>query len=203
VICLGADKDDYVVDTWPAFRLGINGVFPTGFAGGETLQVAVDRGSTQTITFTVDDQTLALVIDRINLTLTDALASDTDGELRIETTSRGLNSHLEVVGGTGMVQLGHRATTAVGHGGVKVGDFFEFRQSIDVTAVTLLTFKCKMRQPPNTDIKFKLSVVVGGAERLSVEPNAGVTVDFVTRYINVADLAGAQNVGFMIEAVPA
>ena len=205
VLALGADRSDFVVDTWPAHRLGINGVYPTGFSGGETLQVAVDRGSTQTITFQAADQTLALVVDRINATLTGAVASaagDDGDELKIETNSKGLNSLLEIVGGTGVAQLGHLVTSGKGHGGVLPGDFFGFRQQIDLTTTTLLTFKMKMVQPANTGtgITFAFIASVGGQYILEVVPDPGETVDFSTRRINVAGFTGSQNVDFILEA---
>jgi len=204
VICLGADQDDWVVDTWPGFRLGINGVYPTGFAGGETLQIAVGIvGATQTITFLATDQTLAQVVDRINATLTDASASDVEGELKIAATARGQESRLEIVGGTGMVQLGHRAATGVGYGGLKVGDWFGFSQTINLTPVTMLTFSAKFRQPANTDIKFSLSVFFDGFQVDSIEPDAGDEIDAVTRAINASGFGGNVSVEFRIEAVPA
>lgn len=203
VLALGADKTDYVIDTWPAYRLGINGVYPTGYAGGETLQIAPDRGATQTITFLVADQTLAQVIDRINATLTGAIASDVDGELKIETISRGLNSHINIVAGTGLVKLGHLVTTGVGYGGVHVGDYFGFTQQWDITLITLISFKMKMIQPTNTDIKFRFFVTVDGKDMLTVMPAVGDTVDFVERRVNVSSVAGNVNVSFVLEAVAA
>lgn len=200
VLALGADKSDYVVDTWPAYRLGINGVYPTGYAGGETLQVIANNGSTQTITFLVADQTLDDVIDRINATLTDALASDIDGELKIETTSRGLDSRIQIAG-TGLVKLGHLATTGVGYGGVHVGDYFGFRQQWDLTGIDLITFKMKMIQPVNTEIKFRFKVSAAGEDLLTVMPALGDTVDFAARSVNVAANAGATWVAFVLEAV--
>ena len=202
VLVLGADRDDYVVDTWPAHRIGINGVYPTGFAGGETLQIAVGIGSTQTITFTADDQTLAQVIDRINATLTDAEASDLNDELKLESDARGYDARIEVVGGTGMVTLGHIAATGVGYGGVRVGDFFGWAAAVDFTGINLITFAMKMRQPSNSDIRFKASIEIAGAERMSVIPTSGTSVDFVTRHVNVADITGSQAMTLKLEAVP-
>jgi hypothetical protein len=200
VLALGADRADFVVDTWPAHRIGINGVYPTGFSGGETLQIAIDRGSTQTITFLAADQTLTQVVDRINATLTDGTASEVDGELKIETTSRGLNSLINLVGGTGAAQLGHLVTTGVGHGGVYPGDFFGFRQQIDLTTTTLLTLKFKMVQPVNAAIKFAFIVTVEDDTILEVIPDQGETVDFSTRRVNVAARTGTKYVAFILEA---
>lgn len=200
VIVLGADRADYVVDTWPAHRLGINGVYPTGFTGGETLQIAVDRGSTQTITFAAGDQSLDEVVDKINATLTGAAASADGDELRIETTSRGLNALIEIVGGTGIAQLGHLATTGKGHGGLLHGDFWEFKQDVDLTSTTLLTFATKFVQPSNTGIKFALMVQVDSKTILEIEPDPGETVDFATRQVNVASFTGTKTVAFIMEA---
>lgn len=202
VLCFGADREDWVIDTWPAFRLGINGVYPTGFTGGETLQIAVGLGSTQTINFQAADQTLAQVIDRINATLTDAVASEVDGELKIESDARGLEASLQIVGGTGMAQLGHIAATGKGYGGLKVGDYLGFQATIDLTSINLLTFYTKMRQPINTGIKFKLAVLLDGQEQFALEPAAGSEVDAIARTVNASLLTGSLSVEFRIEAVP-
>lgn len=201
VLALGADTAGLVADTWPAYRLGINGTYPTGFAGGETLQIAVDGGSTQTITFQATDQTLEQVIDRINATLTDAEASDVGSELKVEADSRGLDSQLEIVGGTGAAQLGHIAAVAVGHGGVRAGDYFGFRQSIDLTTTTLLGFACKFIQPENTDIAFAFKVSAGADTLYTLQPAAGETVDFTERRVNVSGVTGSVYVSLIIEAV--
>jgi len=202
VLCLGADRDDAVVDAHAGHRLGINGVWPTGFAGGETLQIAVDGGGTQTVTFAATDQTLALVVAAINTQITGATASDVDDELKIESDTIGYDSTLQVVGGTGMVQLGHVAATGNGYGGLQIGDYCGWKQTgVNFAAVTVLAFGLRFKQPTNTGIKFKLSVLVGGAPLYTATPLAGETLDGATRRVNVSGVAGVADLEFRLEVV--
>lgn len=204
VLCLGADADDSVMDAHAGHRIGINGVYPTGFAGGETLQVAPDGGGTQTVTFVATDQSLAEVIAQANSQLTGATASDVDGELKIESDTIGFGSTLQIVGGTGMVQLGHLAATGNGYGGMTIGDYCGFKQTgVNFATLTLLTFGLRFKQPTNTGVKFKLSVLVGGAPLYTATPLAGETLDGATRQVNVSGVGGVADLEFRLEAVAA
>jgi hypothetical protein len=200
----GADRLDFVVDAWPGHRLGINGFYPTAFTGVETLQIAADGGSTQTVTFAATDQAIEDVIAAINAQTTGITASDEGGELRVESDTIGFRSTLQIVGGTGMTKLGHIAATGNGHGGLEGGDYVGWSQpSVDFTAITLLTFALKFVQPVNTGITFRFVVTVGGAEVYEVTPSQGETVDAVSRSVNVAAITGAQTLELRLEAVAA
>jgi hypothetical protein len=195
---------DFVVDAYPGHRLGINGFYPTGFTGVETLQVAVDGGSTQTVTFAVTDQTIEQVIAAVNAQTTGVTASDEGGELRVESDTIGFQSTLQIVGGTGIAKLGHIAATGNGYGGLEGGDYVGFVQSsVDFTSLTLLTFGMKFVQPTNTGITFRLVVMVGGDEIYEVSPAYGETIDAVTRTVNVAAITGSKTLEFRMEAVAA
>lgn len=50
---------------YPATQLGVNGVYPTGFVGGERLTLQIDN-EVGTVVFQASDQTLADVVARIN-----------------------------------------------------------------------------------------------------------------------------------------
>lgn len=86
--------------------LGSGGTYPTGFVGGETLEVSIDGGPTQVIVFDVADQTLAQVVDRINAATASSIASDNGGELQLDSRIRGFAGSIEVVGGTALAILG-------------------------------------------------------------------------------------------------
>lgn len=204
VLCLGADRLDLVVDAHPGHRLGINGFYPTAFTGGETLQVAVDGGSTQTVTFAATDQTLEQVIAAVSAQVTGATASDEGGELRVESDTIGFQSTLQIVGGTGMTKLGHIAATGNGYGGLLAGDYIGFSQAaVDFTSINLLNFGLKFVQPTNTGITFRFVVIVGGAEIYEVTPDQGQTINAETRTVNVAAITGAQTLELRLEALAA
>lgn len=81
--------------------------YPTGFAGGETLDLLID-GVAVDVTFDVADQTLADVINRINsraafLGLDGLVASDVGGQLRLASKLTGSLSQVQVVAGSGTV----------------------------------------------------------------------------------------------------
>lgn len=97
---------------------GAGGAYPTGFAGGETLEIDVDNGGSFTVTFDAADQSLSEVINRINAAaalegisgaggVPATIARDTGGgELRIVSPTTGASSEVEIVGGTAVATLG-------------------------------------------------------------------------------------------------
>jgi hypothetical protein len=100
-----------------AMLTGVGGVYPTLYAGGETLILDVD-GVPFTTTFDVLDQALADVINRINAAaafagLNGLVASNSGGQLRLTSKTSGLASVVSVTGGTGLVALGLTAPTTV------------------------------------------------------------------------------------------
>lgn len=75
--------------------------YPTGFAGGETLDLEIDSVAFRT-TFLVADQALTDVINRINAAaafagLSGLVASDFGGQLRLTSTTTGTASIVEIV----------------------------------------------------------------------------------------------------------
>ncbi len=90
---------------------GAAGTYPTGFAGGETLNLEVDNGGLVSCSFDALDQTLAQVVNRINSCLAlngqAPVASDNGGELRLASTITGSTSEIDIQSGTGLAILGH------------------------------------------------------------------------------------------------
>lgn len=97
----------------PASALAVSGVFPTTFAGGETLLVTID-GVLVTVTFDVADQSAAQCAARINAALalagyTTPLASVVSGQIQVlgVATKVGASGVGELsFAGTGAAQLG-------------------------------------------------------------------------------------------------
>jgi len=90
---------------------GSGGTYPTGFAGGETLNLEVDNGGLVSCSFDAADQSLAQVINRINSCLAlngqSPVASDNGGELRLTSTITGTASEIDIQSGTALAILGH------------------------------------------------------------------------------------------------
>jgi hypothetical protein len=99
---------------WTAKRRGFGVTYPTGFAGGETLQIKIDGGSPQVITFVVSDQSLSEVVDRVNATLTGGTAVNDNNQLRIDSDGTTQSTSVGITGGTGMATLGHSIGTTSG-----------------------------------------------------------------------------------------
>lgn len=105
-----------------ALVLGVGGVFPTTFAGGETLELDVDGLGSFTVTFTVGAQTAAQVAAEINAAAalsglpTPRATVATSGQLQIESVQTGAQGSVEVVGGTGAATLGLTVGTTAGTG---------------------------------------------------------------------------------------
>lgn len=88
--------------------VGQSGTF-TGL-NGLTLELKIDQDATRVVTFQTADNTLSLVIDRINNTLAQTVAFDTGGELDVRSIIEGASARVEVVGGTAVTTLGHVLT---------------------------------------------------------------------------------------------
>lgn len=80
-------------------------VYPVS-VGGLTLELVVDRGGLQVVTFTDADLTLQDVIDRVNSAVAAPVASDASGQLRLSSLRQGWGGAIEVVGGSALSQLG-------------------------------------------------------------------------------------------------
>lgn len=87
-------------------------------------------------------------------------------------------------------------------GELAIGDEVEISQSVDFTALTLLTFQAKFLQPDNSGaMKFKLEVSVAGTVEYTLQPAEGDARDFVQRTIRVDQYSGAQTLRFKVTAV--
>ena len=80
---------------------GVGGAYPTGFAGGETLDLEID-GVAFTTTFDDADEPLSAVFARINSAaglagIPGLVASDSGGELRLTSNLEGVASEVKVV----------------------------------------------------------------------------------------------------------
>lgn len=101
--------------------LGVGGVFPTGFVGGESLTFTLD-GTAVAVAFLAGDQTAAQVAARINAACallglpTPRASVDTSGQLAIEGVLTGAQGSVVVTGGTGAAALGLAGRSAVGAG---------------------------------------------------------------------------------------
>lgn len=89
-----------------ASLVGSGGTYPTGFIGGETLELQIDGGPTTVVTFQAADQTLLQVIARINGVVASTIAFDSGGELELRSNIRGYAGSIEVVGGTAVSTFG-------------------------------------------------------------------------------------------------
>jgi hypothetical protein len=107
--------------TWDATQAGVQGAGAAvgGFAGGETLILAIDNGVSQTITMQAGDNTVALVAQRINNELEGGYAEVTAGpELKVWSDRYGTGSEVDITGGTGRAAMGLAVSTVNGTGDV-------------------------------------------------------------------------------------
>lgn len=76
------------------------------------------------------------------------------------------------------------------------GDFIHFRQDLDLTGVTLLTFAVRVRMPSAdpSGLGFQVRVAVGGSIWWDASVDPGSAIEYVTRTLNVSHLTGAQYV---------
>lgn len=101
--------------------LGVGGLFPTLFVGGETLLLTLD-GVPVSVAFQVGDQTATQCVARINAACalaglpTPRASVLTSGQIQIEGTLTGYQGTVAVTGGTGATQLGLAGLSDVGAG---------------------------------------------------------------------------------------
>ena len=84
---------------------------PTGFTGGETLEIKVDQDATRIVVFTAADQTITNVVDRINAVLAQTVAVANVGELDLQSAIEGGSARIEIVGGTARATFGFPTST--------------------------------------------------------------------------------------------
>lgn len=146
------------------------GSYPTGFAGGETLRLAIDGAAPVTTTFSRTDQTLEQVAAKITRA-TGLTAGGAQSVLRVESTTLGELSSLEVISGTAAARLGFD----VGDADTGQEIRFEFRAALRTGGVTVLG--------------------------MTIAPEEGETLDFVRRTLNVSQLSGDHTLRLTAEAV--
>ncbi len=100
--------------------LGVGGVYPTAFAGGETLNLLLD-GVALAVAFLIGDQSALQVSQRINAAamlagFAYAPASVDGGQLRLTSARTGIDGNVTVVSGTGAAALGLTGLEADGAG---------------------------------------------------------------------------------------
>lgn len=102
--------------------VGVAGTYPTLFAGGETMTVAIDGGAVNTVTFQATDQSLTDVVERVNSELVLAglppavYALAVGSQLAIQGLKTGPEGIVNITGGTALATLGLTAGTSLGAG---------------------------------------------------------------------------------------
>jgi len=131
---------------------GVSGVFPTLFAGGETLTFTLD-GAPVSVSFTAGAQTAAQVAAEINASCamlglpTPRATVATNGQITITGVLTGpLTGEITITGGSGAVQLGLSGLSDVGAGA-------------DVPVFG--TFMCEFPRYPNAPARIQVSGVGG------------------------------------------
>lgn len=112
---------------------GVGGVYPSTFAGNETLTLGFDDSSLNpdfTVTFLAADQSAAQVAARINIYAGFTFADTSGGQLRFTARKRGAQSQVRIVGGsTGVLaKLGLTAANTNGTGNVNDIDSVKFSE---------------------------------------------------------------------------
>lgn len=116
----GAPASTTAIAAAPATEAGAAGTFPTLFAGGEQLSIAIDGANPVVVTFAAADQTIGDVITRINTTMGAVVAVNNAGQIDISALVAGTSSSLALanVSGTPLATLGLTAGTYAGTGNV-------------------------------------------------------------------------------------
>lgn len=90
--------------------VGVGGTYPTGFVGGETIEIEVDEQGPRVVVMTAAEQTRNQVRDRINAVLALPVAGASGAELTINSVIAGYDGFVRIVGGTALATLGLSAT---------------------------------------------------------------------------------------------
>ncbi len=150
---------------------------------GQTLLVSVDKGAAQTATFNTADfgtiglATAAEVAAVITTDITGATAFDSGGSVRIESDTLGLNTAIQVTGGTANPELSFSTTaiTAMNQADAVIGRNEESDQDLRLRREQLLT--------------------VGGKATINAVRSAVLNVSGVTA-VNIFENATATTDGF-------
>jgi hypothetical protein len=162
--------------------------YPTGFVGGETLEVRIDRGTTQVVSFTAADQSLAQVVARINSATASSIAADNAGQLRLSSVRRGYSASIEVVGGSARADLGlptapvqQQLTLTISAPGTTAAWSATFSQVINGVTTPYVSSYTSDASPTNTEIRDGL---LAGFEALGI-PNVASLLPSSTNLVLV------------------
>ncbi len=171
-----------------ATLLGAGAVFPTGFIGGETLEISVDGNPTQFIQFQASDQTIGQVINRINGAAASIVAFDVGGQIELRSLLEGYSATIEVIGGDAAVPLGFPAAPVAQERQIVInsnggGGLFTLRTEVVVAGV-LTAFDADYTADPadtTTIIRDALlnAALAAGAPGVNYTAGAGDTIDVV------------------------
>lgn len=104
-----------------ATAAGSGASFPTGFAGGEWVDVAIDSGPTVRITFSAVHQAIGDVVARINSVLGYTAAVENTGEIDLSGIVAGSAGKVEIIAASAagvLTALGHSVGVSTGAGNV-------------------------------------------------------------------------------------
>lgn len=125
-----------------AIMLAVGGVYPTTFAGGETITFEVDDGTQFTVTFLDADESNAQVVSRINLFAGFTIADLSGGQLRLTGRKLGTGGYVKVVAASAagvLTQLGLPVVGTSVAGTGNVGDIKAVSLAEARTAIRLAT----------------------------------------------------------------
>lgn len=118
---VGAGPTSATFNATAATVTAAGGVYPTTFAGGETLTLGYDGAPNFTVTFLSTDQSEAAVIARINQYAGFTFAADNAGQVQLTGLQKGTGANVRVVGASAnsvLTQLGLTVGTTNGTGNV-------------------------------------------------------------------------------------
>lgn len=168
-------------------------IVATGFAGGEQITIAVDGGSTVTVTFTAADQTAADVVARINEYVGATVASVSAGAVKLDGFIDGTDSSLvlaEVTPGA-LAAIGHAAGTTNGTG--NVGNILQVTAAELATIInaTVALQAIDAAAAATSDGRLRVYSTTGGAGTIQVTAGAIATATgLATTLAEAGDHAG-------------
>lgn len=183
IVYIEADREVTVTPGAPGLATkaqvdGSGGTYPTGFTGGETLNVEIDNGGVLNVSFESGDSSLAQVVNRINsvaaLNGQGPVASDNgSGELRLEGLTTGVSSEVDIQGGTALATLGLSAAVTNGQNAVSgqtplqlyrpanIGDA-QLSDGVKAWALMSLRTTSLLLDNPDPDNPVEVKVIVAG-----------------------------------------
>lgn len=121
--------------------VGVSGTYPTGFVGGETIELDIDEQGPRVVVMTAAEQTRDQVRDRINAVLALPVAGASGAQLTVNSVIAGYSGRVKIVGGTALATLGLSATPVPKVftwtvGGAAVAGTYRIRVTRTVSGVT-------------------------------------------------------------------